>query len=101
MLPAATLLATGISLLSVVAVVEAGSQPLDATQRAQFVNGCQNGPAGQVVDCTCLLNHLVAAGYDTPNQLRDLVAQDQSELAARTAGPARAELTSAAGACRR
>jgi uncharacterized RDD family membrane protein YckC len=101
MLPAATLLATGLSLLSVLAVVEAGRRPLDVTERAQFVSGCQNGPAAQLVDCTCLLNQLVAAGYDTPNQLRDLVAEEQSELASGASGPARAELTSAAGACRR
>jgi hypothetical protein len=101
MLPAATLLATAISLLSVLAVVETGRRPLDVTERAQFVSGCQNGPAGQLLDCSCLLNQLVADGYVTPNQLRDLVAREQSELASGRTGAARTELATAAGACRR
>jgi hypothetical protein len=62
LLPAATLLATAFSAVFVLAMAEAGKQPLDGAQQAQFIAGCQNGPNGEFLDCRCLLDRLEAAG---------------------------------------
>ena len=101
MLPAATIVATLLSVLTLVGIVEAGRRPLDRAQRAQFISGCQQGPAGQLVSCACVLNQLEANGYNTPNALRDFVTQERAELAAGRMGPAREAVLQAAGVCRR
>jgi uncharacterized RDD family membrane protein YckC len=99
MLPAATILATAVSALSVVAVAESGKQPLSSAQQAQFITGCQHAVASQVVDCGCLLNQLQAAGYVTLDSMRTLVIQAQ-ELGGGSGQPRRA-LIAAVDACRR
>jgi hypothetical protein len=100
LLPAATLLATAISVLAVWSVASAGTQPLSGTDRAQFIAGCQNSPGGQLLDCGCLLTQLEAAGYDTPKDLANLFAQAQALRVAGTTNPARTVLLNAARACR-
>jgi uncharacterized RDD family membrane protein YckC len=100
LLPAATLFAAAVSIFSVIAVVQAGSRPLDSTQQAQFVTGCQNSPGGQAIDCECLLNRLEAAGYGTPKALDDLVAQADAPSVPGSPNSARAVLEQAGAACR-
>jgi uncharacterized RDD family membrane protein YckC len=100
-LPTATLVATAFSALSLFAVTQAGSQPLNSTQQAQFIAGCQNNPGSQFLDCGCLLNRLEAAGYVTPKALEDLIAQAEAVTPQGSPNAARAALVNAARPCRR
>jgi uncharacterized RDD family membrane protein YckC len=100
-LPTATIVAAVFSAVSLYAVTQAGSQPLNSTQQAQFIVGCQNNPGSQFLDCGCLLNHLEAAGYDTPKALDDLIAQAEAVTPEGTRNPARSALINAASGCRR
>jgi len=61
------------------AIAEAGNQPLTDAQRAQFITQCQS-TAGQLIDCGCVLTQLEAAGYDTPNDLNNLIAEGELKL---------------------
>ena len=101
MLPTATLVALVISIGTVYVAAEAGNQPLTDTQRSGFIGACQAGVPGQLVDCGCVLSRIEAAGYDSPNAIRDLFRRADSELLSRTTGKARFELTDAVNACRR
>jgi hypothetical protein len=101
MLPAATLAAVVVSALSVIGIAEAGHRPIDSLQASEFVAGCQNSAAGPVIDCQCYLNQLEADGYDTLDALKGLMADEQSEEAAGTMGPARTTVRNALTACRR
>jgi hypothetical protein len=98
LLPAATLFAAAFSAVGVIAVAQAGTQPLNSVQQAQFVSSCQNSPGGELIDCECLLNHLEAVGYVSPKALEDLVAQAETPT---SPNPARAVLERAGAACRR
>jgi uncharacterized RDD family membrane protein YckC len=100
-LPVATLFAVAVSAFYAVAVFEAGKQPLNGVERAEFVAGCQNSPMGAYADCQCFLNRLEADGYDTLNSLRDLESQSQAEVASGQRGTARTEVENAFAACRR
>jgi uncharacterized RDD family membrane protein YckC len=100
-LPTATLVATAFSALSLFSVTQAGSQPLNSTQQAQFIAGCQNNPGSQFLDCGCLLNRLEAAGYVTPKALEDLIAQAEAVTPEGSPNAARAALVNAARPCRR
>jgi uncharacterized RDD family membrane protein YckC len=99
-LPAATLAATAISILGLYGVTQAGNQPLDPTQTAEFVTGCDR-TAVRAVDCECVLTRLQAAGYNTLNQIRDLEVRVQSERAAGQLGTATTTLRAAFIPCRR
>jgi uncharacterized RDD family membrane protein YckC len=101
MLPTATILAFLASALLVYGVAEAGNQPLNGTQTAQFVAGCERSSGGAFVDCNCLLNRLEADGYVTLNSLRDLAAQANSGQLGGQDGRGRQDLAAAALACRR
>jgi uncharacterized RDD family membrane protein YckC len=100
MLPTATVLAMLLSALFVYGVAESGNRPLDATQQAEFIAGCERSSGAALVNCGCLLSRLEADGYDTPNSLRNLMVQDSSEQLNGQNGPARRELVAAALACR-
>jgi uncharacterized RDD family membrane protein YckC len=100
-LPAATIFATLVSALFVYGVLESGQQPFSGAQQAAFVTGCQNTPAGQLVDCGCLLSRLEAAGYVTPDSVRTLVVEAQAERAAGGSGTSERTFLAAIGACRR
>ena len=100
-LPTATIFATLVSAASAYGIVEAGSQPLSGAQQAQFVAGCQNTPAGQLVDCGCLLNQLEAAGYVTPDSIRALVVEAEAEGVGGGSDTARRTFVAAVNACRR
>jgi uncharacterized RDD family membrane protein YckC len=99
-LPAATILAVAVSAIGIFSVVEAGRQPLTASQQAQFVTGCENSAHG-TVDCQCLLNRLEADGYNTPNDVSSLVQEANSERFYRQSGAARVELLEDTTACLR
>lgn len=101
MLPSATILATLVSAAVAYTVAESGSQPLSGAQQAQFIAGCQNTPAGQLVDCGCLLNQLEAAGYVTPDGIRALVVEAVAQTQAGQPGASRRTFVSAIDACRR
>jgi uncharacterized RDD family membrane protein YckC len=101
MLPTATLFAVLASAASAFAIYNARIQPLTDTQRAEFVVGCENTPAGRLVDCRCLLDELRAAGYDTLAGLRGVVIDARTEALSGTPGSASATLGSAVTACRR
>ena len=83
LLPTATIVAVLISAASVVAILHAGNQTVSGAQASEFIAACQQSPAGQVVDCTCFLSQLEAAGYDTPNSLSTLMAQGSASVAGR------------------
>jgi uncharacterized RDD family membrane protein YckC len=100
MLPTATVLAAVVSALFAYGLAESGNQPLNATQGAQFITGCERSAAAAVVDCGCLLSRLEADGYNTLNSLKDLIAQLTSEQANGQNGPARNEVISAGLGCR-
>jgi hypothetical protein len=74
---------------------------LSGAQASDFVAGCQQSAAGQVVDCGCLLSELAAAGYDTPNSLNGLMAEGDSTTASQDPGARHSALAVAAVACRR
>jgi uncharacterized RDD family membrane protein YckC len=101
LLPTATILAVFASAVTVFAVANAGNQPLSATYRAQFISGCQQSSGGAVVDCSCVLDRLVADGYDTPNKLNTFVAQVRSAAAAGDPSALPPALAGSINACRR
>ena len=78
---------------------EAGRQPLNSTQQAQFIAACER-TAGGAIDCECMLNRLEADGYNSVNSLNSLVQQANSERFFGQSGIARTELTADALACR-
>lgn len=100
MLPTATVLAMLFSAVFVYRVAESGNQPLNATQRAEFIAGCERSSGAALVDCGCLLSRLEAGGYVSVNSLRNLMAQAGSEELNGQAGPARNVLAGAVLACR-
>lgn len=100
-LPTATILAVLVSAATVFAVANAGDQPLSAAYRAQFINGCQHGSGSVVVDCTCVLDRLVAGGYDTPNRIATLEAEIRSAELANDRSRLPPILISSSNACRR
>lgn len=99
MLPAATLFALAVSVLGIYGVTEAGRQPLNGIQQAQFVAGCSNATGG-AVDCRCLLSRLEADGYDSVDSIQSLEQDAQSERASGQPGPAERELASITLVCR-
>lgn len=101
MLPAATICAVLMSVFAIYAVAHAGDRALSATQRTQFIDGCQRSAAGQTVDCTCFLSRLEAFGYTTPNALNNLTKQSQSEPLSSRGTAMRATLAAAVEGCRR
>ncbi len=101
MLPSATILAVLISGFLVVALIDAGNQPLTDTQRDEFVAGCESSPSGQFVDCECLLGQLQSGGYDSVNSLRGVLSDAQAEADGGTQGGARTAVAVAVNACRR
>jgi hypothetical protein len=94
-------LSAAVSVLSVVGYTQARTRPLDSVQQAEFISNCENGAGGQVIDCQCLLNHLEAAGYDTPQALDDLVAQAEATSDPNAPNPARTAILNAGASCRR
>jgi uncharacterized RDD family membrane protein YckC len=100
MLPVATVIAVAASALTVVGIAEAGHQPLNSEQAAEFVSGCQNSQSGAFTDCRCLLGRLDADGYNTVDALKNLESDAAAEEASGTVGPARVALRNAALACR-
>ena len=100
LLPAATLFALAFSAFAVYGIAEAGRQPLNDTQQAQFVAGCERSTGG-TIDCQCFLNRLVADGYSSADSLSSLVQQAESERFSGQTGAAQSELTADALACRR
>lgn len=101
MLPAATILAFALSVLTIYRLAEAGKQPLSSAQQAAFVSTCQNSPAGAVIDCRCVLSQLEADGYVTADSIRNLVAQADSERLSGQVGTATSMMSSIAAGCRR
>lgn len=101
MLPVVTLVALAISALSIFGIVRAGSRPLTAAQRSQFVAGCDASAAGRVMSCGCLLDQLGAAGYDTPDRLQALLEQERVAIARRDPVAMPPALIGAARVCRR
>jgi uncharacterized RDD family membrane protein YckC len=99
LLPTATLAALAVSSLSIYGIAEAGRQPLDGNQQAQFIAGCER-TVGGVVDCQCFLNRLEADGYNSADSLNSLVQQANSERFFGQSGSARRELAADALACR-
>jgi hypothetical protein len=93
MLPTATILALLGSVFTIYGAVR-GNGTLTGAQRAAIIQGCQDSPGGEAVDCECLLNQLEADGYDSMNQLRGLIGGGADERD-------RALLTQAVQACRR
>lgn len=100
MLPVATFLALAISAFAAIGMAETRHQPLNSSQQAQFVTGCEN-TGGAVVDCQCLLNRLEADGYTTLDSLRAVIAQAQTERISGESGGALNELTGDTLDCRR
>ncbi|HTX32768.1 MAG TPA: RDD family protein [Solirubrobacteraceae bacterium] len=98
-LPTVTLLAFLVSVLYIVAIVNAGNQPLTPAQGLAFIQGCERTSNG-VINCDCLLDRLQADGYNTLNSLNGLMQQVRSEEFANQTGSARTEVTNAALACR-
>jgi uncharacterized RDD family membrane protein YckC len=98
-LPTVTVLALILSAANVIAIANAGNQPLTSDQQAQFVSNCANGTHG-LVDCQCLLNRLEADGYTSANDINTLVAQARSEELAGQTGTARTEVVNDTLACR-
>jgi hypothetical protein len=92
LLPTATLVATGLSILATIGILRAGQEPLTTTQQAQFVAGCEN-TGGAVIDCQCLLDRLQADGYTSIDSLKSVVSDARAERADGQGGPALAELT--------
>jgi uncharacterized RDD family membrane protein YckC len=99
-LPTATLLGVIASAFLIVGIVNAGNQPLTSAQQAEFITGCDNSAGAQVIDCSCLLNRLEGAGYNTLNSLQGVVLSAESEERDGTFGSARAAVAGAAQACR-
>jgi uncharacterized RDD family membrane protein YckC len=101
LLPVATIAAVLVSALTVVGITEAGHQPLNSVQTAEFISSCQNSPGGGVIDCQCLLGRLEADGYNTLDSLKKLESDGEAEAASGTVGPASVAVRNAALACRR
>jgi len=100
LLPVATVVAVLISAATIYVAAETGNQTLSSTERTQFISGCETSPAGRFVSCSCLLDQLQAAGYNTINELRDLMASVQSPAVGGTLGGSRQVLVRAALSCR-
>lgn len=99
-LPTATVLALLISALGVFGLTQAGSRQLTGTQRAQFIAGCEHSASGQVINCACLLDHLEAAGYNTPDALREFADEGRAEALSGRLGAATRASIAAVNACR-
>ena len=98
-LPTVTLLALAVSVVDVIAIVNAGNTPLSSAQQASFVAGCEQ-TSGGVIDCQCLLNRVEADGYTTANSINSFLADARAEQSSNQPGTARSQLVAAALACR-
>jgi uncharacterized RDD family membrane protein YckC len=101
LLPAATLFAVLVSAVSVYAIATAGSRPLTSEQEAQFVGGCERSPGSVLIDCSCLLTQLEAAGYATPNSLNSLYDRIRAASIERDPAALPPAFIDAARSCRR
>lgn len=99
LLPSATIVATLLSALTAVAIATAGDHPFTDSQRAQFIAGCERG-GPSASQCGCVLTQLEAAGYNTPNALRDLLVTVRSDTLAGRSTAARTAVIDAAMSCR-
>jgi uncharacterized RDD family membrane protein YckC len=99
-LPTATLVALFLSLAMIYGAVEAGQRPLNDTQSAQFVAGCERTAQG-LVDCQCVLTRLRADGYNSLDDIRTLEEQAGAEIRSGQPGAASAEFRSVTQGCRR
>lgn len=100
LLPTATLVTTLASVLLIIGILNAGSQPLTSSQASEFVAGC-NETAGRVLDCQCVLVQLEDDGYTTLDSLRTLFNQERDALATGDRGAVPPALVNAAASCRR
>jgi uncharacterized RDD family membrane protein YckC len=101
LLPVATLTAVIASVAVIVVGTRSTDSPLNSTERAGFIDACGRSPYGQVMDCTCFLDQLVAAGYATPNALRQIGQESADEEAVGQFGAARSALRNAVQSCAR
>jgi uncharacterized RDD family membrane protein YckC len=99
-LPAATVLGVLASAVLIIGIIVAGGQGLTTAQQSEFITACDNSAGGQVVDCSCLLNRLEAAGYDSAGSLQEMEQAADYGATEGTLGAARAVLVNAAQACR-
>jgi uncharacterized RDD family membrane protein YckC len=100
-LPTATILSVLASLGLAYGIYHLRTAPLDSTQRAEFIQGCERGPDSVAFDCGCILQQLQAAGYVSLDDLRGLMSDAASENARGEHGPAMQALANAGLTCRR
>jgi uncharacterized RDD family membrane protein YckC len=72
MLPAATILATAASAVSLWTVLHDANTPLTPAQRQAVLSSCETSPDARFVSCSCILTAYEAAGYSTPAELNQL-----------------------------